>query len=58
MGGHTIEVHLESYSRSIPDGTADLNAKKIRPLKLQTDCQDLHFSSEASGNKYVIGHEY
>ena len=26
--GHTIEVHLESYSRFIPDGTADLYANK------------------------------
>tara|TARA_X000000368_G_scaffold320146_1_gene257349 strand:+ start:307 stop:417 length:111 start_codon:yes stop_codon:yes gene_type:complete len=34
MGGHTIEVHLESYSRSIPDGTADLNAKKNKASKV------------------------
>ncbi len=26
--GHTIEVHLESYARFVPDGTADLYAKR------------------------------
>ena len=26
--GHTLEVHLESYARFIPDGTADLYAKR------------------------------
>ena len=25
--GHSIEVHLESYARFVPDGTADLYAK-------------------------------
>ena len=32
--GHTIEVHLESYSRFIPDGTADLYAKKNKAAKV------------------------
>ena len=26
--GHTLEVHLESYARFIPDGIADLYAKR------------------------------
>ena len=26
--GHSIEVHLESYARFVPDGTADLYAKR------------------------------
>ena len=26
--GHTLEVHLESYARFIPDATADLYAKR------------------------------
>ena len=26
--GHTTEVHLQSYERFIPDGTADLYAKR------------------------------
>jgi len=31
--GHTIEVHLESYSRFIPDGTSDLYAKRNTTVK-------------------------
>ena len=31
--GHTIEVHLESYSRFIPDGTADLYANRNSTVK-------------------------
>ena len=31
--GHTIEVHLESYARFVPDGTADLYAKRNKAAK-------------------------
>jgi len=31
--GHSIEVHLESYARFVPDGTADLYAKRNKTAK-------------------------
>ena len=31
--GHSIEVHLESYARFVPDGTADLYAKRNKTVK-------------------------
>tara|TARA_Y100001968_G_C18998030_1_gene544516 strand:- start:385 stop:489 length:105 start_codon:yes stop_codon:yes gene_type:complete len=31
--GHTIEVHLDSYARIVPDGTADLYAKRNKAAK-------------------------
>jgi len=31
--GHTIEVQLESCARFIPDGTADLYAKRNKSAK-------------------------
>ena len=31
--GHSIEVHLESYARFVPDGTADLYAKRNKATK-------------------------
>ena len=30
--GHSIEVHLESYARFVPDGTADLYANRNKKI--------------------------
>ena len=32
--GHTVEVHLESYARFVPDGTGDLYAKRNKTPKV------------------------
>ena len=32
--GHSLEVDLVSYARSVPDGTADLYAKRNKTLKV------------------------
>tara|TARA_Y100001968_G_C19114396_1_gene598815 strand:- start:363 stop:464 length:102 start_codon:yes stop_codon:yes gene_type:complete len=30
--GHSIEIHLESYARFVPDGIADFHAKRNKKV--------------------------